>query len=119
MIEERHFWELIPFCGAKIQNLHDLHKFFLFLMKNTSSIIKDLLAIIERQERELKSTAKRLSMNQLENEQLKSSLKESQRSIHLLSKLAEETIKNGAKISGIINGKQGNGGNNSFFSGNN
>lgn len=98
------------------------HHFFLFLeifMKNTTSIIKDLLLIIERQEKELKSSSKIIVRNEVEIERLKSTLKESQSSNQLLTQLAKESLDCGEKLASFINKKQGNKGNNSFFAGNN
>jgi len=88
-------------------------------MKNTTSIIKDLLLIIEQQEKELKSSSRIIVRNEVEIERLKSSLKESQASNQLLTQLAKESLDCGEKIAGFINKKQGNRGNNSFFAGNN
>jgi hypothetical protein len=88
-------------------------------MKNTTSIIKDLLQIIERQEKELKSSSRIIVRNEVEIERLKSSLKESQASNQLLTQLAKESLDCGEKLAGLINKKQGNRGNNSFFAGNN
>ena len=88
-------------------------------MKNTSNIIKDLMTIIERQERELKSSAKTLSMNQLEIEKLRSQLRETKQTNELLTNLAKQLSSSGEKYTSLINIKKDNGGNNSFFAGNN
>lgn len=88
-------------------------------MKNTSNIIKDLLVIIERQEREIKSSAKNLSMNQLVIEKLKSELRETKQTNNLLENLAKELSSSGEKYAALINTKKDNRGNNSFSAGNN
>lgn len=88
-------------------------------MKNTSNIIKELLAIIERQERELKSSAKTLSINQLEIVRLKSELRETKQTNQLLETLAKELNLSSEKYIALIKGNKNSGGNSSFFLGNN
>jgi hypothetical protein len=71
-------------------------------MKNTSAIIKDLLAIIERQEKELKLSTNIIHRKSIEIEQLKSSLKESERTNSILTGITNKTLTNGEKLTDMI-----------------
>lgn len=81
--------------------------------------MKDLLSVIERQEKELKLSVKSINKNQVEIEQLRSSLRESERTVRLLGELAKKSLTNGEELAKLIGRKPSDGGNNSFFSGNN
>lgn len=87
-------------------------------MKNTSAIIKDLLAIIERQEKELKLSTNIIHRKSIEIEQLKSSLKESERTNFILTGITNKTLDNGDKLTDMINNITPKSGN-SFYNGNN
>jgi hypothetical protein len=87
-------------------------------MKNTSAIIKDLLAIIERQEKELKLSTNIIHRKSIEIEQLKSSLKESERTNVILTGITNKSLDNGDKLVDMVKNKIPKGGNN-FYNGNN
>lgn len=74
-------------------------------MKSTSAIIKDLLTIIERQEKELKLSTNIIHKKSIEIEQLKSSLKESERTNVILTVITNKSLTNGEKLADMIKNK--------------
>lgn len=88
-------------------------------MKHTSAIIKDLLAIIERQEKEIKLSTNIIHKKSIEIEQLKSSLKESERTNVILTGITNKSLHNGEKLADMIKNKPQNGGENLYPRSNN
>ena len=71
-------------------------------MKNTSAIINDLLAIIERQEKALELSTKLAISTAVEIENLKISLIESSRTNYILTEVARKLLDNGDTIAKAI-----------------